>query len=180
MDSVSAYSFASLAWLSTQAVPLIVWPSFISSMLAEGYHHNGAVVTPINAVEQYFARSLGFSQLAVGLLLVVLSGALPLTSLTETPANTVSPYADAVILVSMLYHASSAFYAYTRFNGTNGQVGYLLGTLGSSLLAVFALWIMLFGSTKGHISKRTGADKRTSGFPFKNREADKRLGGKDL
>jgi hypothetical protein len=32
----------------------------------------------------------------------------------------------------------------------------------------------MFGSDKGRISRRTGADKRTSGFPFKNAEADKK------
>jgi len=42
------------------------------------------------------------------------------------------------------------------------------------------LWILLFANTKGHISKRTKADKRTSGYPFQNSEAEKRYGGKEL
>lgn len=88
-----------------------------------------------------------------------------------------TPYANAVVLMSMFYHALTAFYAYIRFNSTNGQVGYLLGSLGSGALATFALWILLFADDKGHISRRTGADKRTSGWPFKNSEADKRKGG---
>jgi hypothetical protein len=33
------------------------------------------------------------------------------------------------------------------------------------------LWIVLFGTTAGRLSKRTGADKRTAGFPFKNEKA---------
>ncbi|KAH8891069.1 hypothetical protein GQ53DRAFT_168628 [Thozetella sp. PMI_491] len=166
MDAVSAYSFGSLAWLSTQAVPLIIWPAFISSILSTDYQQ-------IDYVEQYFARSLGFSQLTVGLLLVILTGALPLTSAVDTPSDTVSPYASAAVLISMLYHASAAFYAYARY-GTTDQTGYLLGCLGSSVFAMFGLWVVLFAGDKGHISKRTGADKRTSGWPFKNAEADKR------
>lgn len=48
-------------------------------------------------------------------------------------------------------------------------------------MAVFGLWCLMFGGDKGHISKRTGADKRTSGFPFRNAEASKRKGNsKDL
>lgn len=47
-------------------------------------------------------------------------------------------------------------------------------------MAAFGLWNVMFGSDKGHISKRSGADKRTSGFPFKNNEADKRFPKKDL
>lgn len=40
--------------------------------------------------------------------------------------------------------------------------------------------MLLFGASDGHISRKTGADKRTSGFPFKNKEADRRKGGKGL
>lgn len=40
---------------------------------------------------------------------------------------------------------------------------------------------MIFGTSSGHTSKRTGADKRTVGFPFKNSNAydkkkDRKLG----
>ena len=73
----------------------------------------------------------------------------------------------------MLYHASNAFYSYARYNG-HGQTAYLLGCLGSSVFAAFGLGVLLFAGDKGRISKRTGADKRTSGWPFKNSEADKK------
>ena len=45
-------------------------------------------------------------------------------------------------------------------------------------LAGAAMMLLMFGKGSGHVSKRTGADKRTSGFPFKNNEADKRKVGK--
>jgi hypothetical protein len=35
------------------------------------------------------------------------------------------------------------------------------------------LWVILFWNSS-RISKRTGADKRTSGWPFGNSEADKK------
>ncbi len=89
------------------------------------------------------------------------------------PADAISPYASAAVSISMLYHASAAFYGYARFTSSE-QMGYLLGCLGSSTLAMFGLWVMMFGGEKGRVSKRTGADKRTSGWPFKNTEADKR------
>ncbi|KAG8165294.1 hypothetical protein KVR01_005569 [Diaporthe batatas] len=169
MDVVSTYSFATLAWLTVQAVPLIVWPTFIASLLTPNYEH-------ANPVEQYFARSLGFSQLTLGLVVVCLTGAVPLGSLADTPADAVSPFADAVILLSSLYHSSAAIFSYTRFNATNTG-GFLFGAIGSGLMAAFGLWCLMFGSGS-HISKRTGADKRTSGFPFKNSEASKRKGKK--
>ena len=56
--------------------------------------------------------------------------------------------------------------------------GFMCGVVGSSVLASIGLWCILFASSDGRISKKTGADKRTSGFPFKNVEADKRKAGK--
>lgn len=55
---------------------------------------------------------------------------------------------------------------------SSGVLGLATGT--HWVLAAGGLLIILFGKGKGHISKRTGADKRTSGFPFRNAEADKR------
>ncbi|ROV91776.1 hypothetical protein VSDG_06452 [Cytospora chrysosperma] len=172
MDASAYYSFATLAWLSAQAVPLIVWPTFIASLLTPDYQR-------ANLVEQYFARSLGFAQLALGLVVVCLTGAVPLASLVDTPPDAVSPLANAVILISSSYHFSTAFYSYHRYNTTD-SIGYVFGAFGSAFLAAFGLWCLLFGSG-GHISKRTGADKRTSGFPFRNHEANKKKGkGKEL
>ena len=59
-----------------------------------------------------------------------------------------------------------------------GVFSYALGIIGSGLLAIVALWCILFASSDGRISRKTGADKRTSGFPFKNVEADKMKGRK--
>jgi hypothetical protein len=73
-----------------------------------------------------------------------------------------------------------AFNAYGTYTVTS-QAGYALGAGGSAILATLGLWNVMFGGDKGHISKRNGADKRTSGFPFKNAVADKRPAGrKDL
>lgn len=38
-QAISAYSFTTLAWLSAQALPLITWPTFISSLLTPDYQH---------------------------------------------------------------------------------------------------------------------------------------------
>lgn len=77
----------------------------------------------------------------------------------------------------MLYHGSTAFYCWTKYNGTD-QTGFLLGFIGNATLASFGLWCLMFGGDKARVSRRTGADKRTSGFPFRNTEADKRKAGK--
>lgn len=35
MKTISAFTFANLAWLGSQAVPLVVWPSFVGSILRD-------------------------------------------------------------------------------------------------------------------------------------------------
>lgn len=49
-----------------------------------------------------------------------------------------------------------------------------------SAFAAIGGWVLMFGSSNGRISRKTGADKRVSGFPFKNVEADKKKGKKSL
>jgi len=51
---------------------------------------------------------------------------------------------------------------------------YSIGVVTHGFLVAVGVWVLLFGVSNGHISRKTGADKRTSGFPFKNKEADKR------
>ncbi|CAI6051156.1 hypothetical protein V2G26_014263 [Clonostachys chloroleuca] len=163
MDAVSSYSFGNLAWLSTQAVPLIIWPGFISSLLrVEG--------ASSSSLEEYFARSLGFALLSLGLIVVLLSGAVPLGSSLEAPQDGISPYASAVLIVSIFHHTSSALYCYGRYTYT-GETGFMLGLLGSGFFAIFALYCVMFAGDKAMISKYHKFDQSTSGFPFKNSES---------
>ena len=79
----------------------------------------------------------------------------------------------------MIYHILSVIYYYVRFMNS-GQIGYVFGMIGSGGMAAMGLWCVMFATGAASISKRTGADKRTSGFPFKNVEAEKKRGGKRL
>ncbi len=92
---MSYYSFGSFAWLSLQALALIIYPSFISSLLTPDYQRANCTrhlrfpssktlseLTPATPqlLSSTLPRSLGYSQLAIGLLVLALSGALPLSS----------------------------------------------------------------------------------------------------
>ncbi|KAK6064112.1 hypothetical protein SCUP515_11965 [Seiridium cupressi] len=189
MDSVSVYSFSSLLWHSVQGIPLVIWPQAINGLLTM----DSQTMQPSSGVENYFARSLGFALLALGAVTMVLTGALPLTSMVENPqlsennnciglrqanapqapADSVSPYASATLLITTLHHGATAFYCWSKYN-TTSQTGYILGFIGSVSLAAFGTLCLVFGNEKARISKRTGADKRTSGWPFPNAEAEKR------
>ncbi|EFE32566.1 uncharacterized protein ARB_00390 [Trichophyton benhamiae CBS 112371] len=127
------------------------------------------------ALEIYFARSCGIGQVSLALIFLVLTGALPLASSYSITADESDPkkeYAFPMLLISSGFHAVVAGYTYSWYSGT-GQMGFAAGMLASGFLAAMGLWCMLFAGSS-RISKRTGADKRTSGFPFKNVEADKR------
>ncbi|KAG9232925.1 hypothetical protein BJ875DRAFT_379721, partial [Amylocarpus encephaloides] len=89
---------------------------------------------------------------------------------TTEASDPKAPYAVPTLTISLFYHASTAFYGYAKYN-TTGQLSFALGSLGSAGLASMALWCVLFASNGGRISRKTGADKRTSGFPFGNKES---------
>ena len=77
------------------------------------------------------------------------------------------------MLVSAFYHAATAFYSYSRYYTTGGQLGYLFGCLGAGVLAASGLAVLMFAG-QNRVSRRTGADKSTSGWPFRNVEADRK------
>jgi len=163
MDAVASYTFGNLAWLGAQAVPLIIWPSSISTLLR-------AENEASSSLETYFARSLGIALLSLGLVVVLLSGAVPLGSSVDSPKSGISAYANAVLVVSVLHHAASGFYCYGRYTWT-GETGYLLGCIGSSLFAVLGIYCVMFAGDTAMISKYHHYDQSTSSFPFGNSNA---------
>ncbi len=158
-----------------------------------------------SALEDYFCRSLGMTLVALGVITILLTGSVPLTStfaeceffhikhipvhlsgqrpLTLPPAasegvstedsDPKSPYALPTLTLTACYHAACAFFGYVTWMQI-GSVGFGLSTIGSGFFTAVALWCILFASSEGKISRKTGADKRTSGFPFGNKEADKK------
>ena len=96
---------------------------------------------------------------------------------TTEASDPKAPYAVPTLTISTLYHSACAFLSYARYS-TTGQTSFALGAAGSTGIASIGLWCILFASSSGRISRKTGADKRTSGFPFRNREADKKKAGK--
>jgi hypothetical protein len=150
----------------------------------------------VAALEEYFARSLGFALLALALIAIALSGVIPLGSsyegklslnppaaypcqsdspsncLAESKDHGVSPYANAVLVISTAYHATVGFYCYGWYTWS-GETGYGLGCLGSSLFASFALYCVMFAGDKAMVSRNHKFDQSTSGFPFSNSQSYK-------
>ncbi|CAG7996732.1 unnamed protein product [Penicillium salamii] len=177
MDVFHAYTYSTAGWLLMQSLTLIAGPSMIVTMLLDE-------TRPASPMELYFARCLGFSLLTIAVLTVMLTGSIPLTADIKESVSTdendpKAPYAVPTLMVTSIFHSACAFYAYTWYV-TGGQGLFAIGVAGYSGLAAIGLWCMLFASSNGRISRRTGADKRTTGYPFKNSEAAKKHGGKSL
>lgn len=173
MDVYYFYSYGTAAWLATQAAPLIASPTMIVALLSPE-------VREASTLEVYFSRTLGFTLITLGILTVLLTGSVPLSSrlsegATTSAADPKAPYALPTLTITAIFHAAYAFYGYTMWTRT-GVISFGLGTLGSGFLAAVAMWCILFASSDGRISRKTGADKRTSGYPFKNAESEKRKG----
>ena len=134
------------------------------------------------------------SLLALAAMMILLTGSVPLTSsfseslfltscrkfqpdqslasggVTADLEDPKAPYAVPTLTISFLYHCANTFICYARYE-TVGPTSFLLGAASSGLLASVGLWCILFASSNGRISRKTGADKRTSGFPFSNKES---------
>ncbi|OAX79894.1 hypothetical protein ACJ72_05788 [Emergomyces africanus] len=142
---------------------------------------------PPSMLEIYFARCFGLSLLAIAAITIVLTGSIPISSSSTSSSYSITteendpkaPYALPTILMSSIFHSSSAFYTYAWYY-TTGQASFALAMVVYGGLAAVGLWCLLFASSDGRISRRTGADKRTSGFPFKNDEAEKKRASKKV
>ncbi|QGA17725.1 hypothetical protein EYB26_005401 [Talaromyces marneffei] len=175
MDVFYLYTYSSSAWLALQGLALVATPKLIVTLLIDD-------TRPPSDIEAYFSRAFGFALLAVATLTILLTGSVPLTSSVgnfdapSTPTegeNVRAPYAVPTLLVTTLFQVTLAFYNYA-WHLTNGQTALGLGMIGSAAVASLGVWCLLFATSEGRVSRRTGADKRMSGFPFRNAEADKR------
>ena len=103
------------------------------------------------------------------------TGSIPLSSSITEPismedSDPKAPYAVPIVRITTIFHSVSLIYCYVRYV-SSGQAGFVLGTIGYGFMGAMGMWCVLFATSGGKISKTTGADKRTSSFPFKNTEA---------
>ena len=76
MDVYNAYNVGTAGWLVTQAVPLLLSPRVIISLLSEEMK----IATDM---ETYFCRCLSFSLITLALLSLLLTGYIPITEFPE-------------------------------------------------------------------------------------------------
>jgi hypothetical protein len=77
----------------------------------------------------------------------------------------------ATASIAVAFQAITTFYLYTQVMSQGWSFAFTAGLFGNGALFCFGTWALLFGADTARVSKTTGADKRTSGFPFGNTEA---------
>ncbi|MCJ1243741.1 hypothetical protein MMC30_000938 [Trapelia coarctata] len=181
MDVFTTYT---AGWLTLQALPLLLSPKLIVTLLSVESRNPTGAVPPIFHLprseyanpdtrldlETYLSRSLAIALLTLALLTLLLTGSVPLSSTPPPSSSSSSSFPDPQTpsalptLLLTLFHTTCAIYVYTQYLNT-GQTAFALGLVGYGFIAAMGLWCVLFGQG-GHVSRRTGRDKRVSGWPF--------------
>lgn len=190
---MESYAYATAAWLSLQATPLLLSPKLIVTLLSpEARNPTGKPpslappplflpyqepptipkLTPTD-LEIYALRTLSLTLLTLSLLTILLTGFLPLTSRVAESEH--SPYKYPTTLIITAYHVLTAAYMYvTWMSGSNRGVGGLglgMGVVGSGGLACWGVGCLVFcGGDDGGDGGGKGGEGRVSGWPFRNVE----------
>lgn len=174
LQPFAAYSISTSAWSTLQSLPLLITPRLIVSLCASEPRKT-------TDLEAYLCRTLGLTLLALAAVNLIFTGLLPIgpqaraaDSSTGSDEPTVggknSDVAKACATVAVVFQACTAFYLYAQLTSGGFSFAFAAGLVGNCGLFCFGTWALLFAGD-GRTSKTTGADKRTSNFPFENRES---------
>ncbi|KAI0670360.1 hypothetical protein C8Q78DRAFT_1035827 [Trametes maxima] len=155
---IAAWSWTSAALLLILAVPLMMSPRLLL-FLSETGTERRVSLTPL---ESFIALHTGILLFSVALALIfnIPSDQMDLTARRGAPAHPLlEPLSGACLM--------TAFIAYNT--ASVGSLS-LLVSFGSGVIGLYGLWAILFAGSS-RISRKTGADKRTSRFLFGNRAA---------
>lgn len=154
--------------MAAVGLPMLLSPSLVLWVLSPEPH----AMTPF---ESYLCRTLSFALFLSAFMVLLCSGSIRNLYGGDGQADSLpsdsSPLATITLVSTLMYHFAVGvlLWTYSYEPGLSSSL-MTLGFVGHLVLGVAGLLIVVFrGDSK--ISKRTGADKRTSGFPFKNAEA---------
>ncbi|KAG1756699.1 uncharacterized protein EDB91DRAFT_31347 [Suillus paluster] len=156
--TIGLWAWTSAAFFFAFSTSLTLFPRFLLFMAEPS--GGRSVLSPL---ESFLAVQLGIVMGAVALTLVVtIPNASPIDFQQDEHVS------SHPLLVPVTF--TSALLALLSYNKSGvGSLGNFI-FLGSSFVGLFGLWVLLFAGTSA-ISKKTGADKRTSAFIFGNKHA---------
>ena len=174
-------------YLTAQSLPLLLTPRLALTLLTATTR-----TSPPTDLETHLSRSLALPFL----ILAGLVAAEVVRSISQSESESENrnqnqgiaaatgpshlvPALTALHGLSMLH--SYVSYSSTRYSSFGGQGAsapgiLLLDVAASGFLAVYGLWVLMFGFGPGHISRRTGRDKRVSGWPLGKGDRERKKG----
>lgn len=191
------FAYAASAFLITLSLPLLLFPRMLLLLStprgAVGQAASDADRSAVSAIgpeltplERYASHTNALGMLAIAALILVLSGAIPVSTspVPDASSSGKSPFRIPTVVISTVYFGLNAYSAWT-FSGPNKPTGSTdpaalgIGTLGKVLGAAhagFAFWglaVFMFGNDLTRNSKKAGdasaKDKSVSNFPFKSK-----------
>ncbi|KAJ4498039.1 hypothetical protein C8R41DRAFT_917060 [Lentinula lateritia] len=154
-EAISAWTMVTASLLTLLAAIFSIYPQLLLFLST----NTSSTLTPL---ERFLSIHFGIwlFTIAIALLLNIPSSSpLPLLGLGQPEHPLLKPFTVACLL--------SSFISYnTRSVGSLATIHCLL----TAVVGLWGLWVMVFGSSV-RISKKTGADKRTSAFIFGNLSA---------
>ncbi|GAA95013.1 uncharacterized protein L969DRAFT_18957 [Mixia osmundae IAM 14324] len=163
------FAFSAATFLILISIPMIFFPRLLSIALGDdlaSVEGEGGVLRPLSQLECFFALIAGIAHVALSLMLIIQTGAIPLvTTLSADEGEAMaSPFRSPAIAIASGYLGGLAAVCWShslRFIAIN-----------AAGLTVFGLWSLVFGANLSLNSK--GKDKHQSSFPFKNDSAEDR------
>ncbi|GAA5848812.1 hypothetical protein JCM5353_004256 [Sporobolomyces roseus] len=169
------WSAASAAWLFLIATPLTFFPRVLNlvfgSLLTEMNKPDtleGTAETTIrtlNVLEKNLAHFAGLACFTLAILIVVQSGALPLTSSLSASQGVAQSSAAAPFRQPTIF-MTTAFFSILAWN--TYDLNMRVAAAPSAGLALFGVWVLLFA----HQGRVNQASSKASSFPFKNAAAE--------
>ncbi|KAH8924516.1 hypothetical protein BT69DRAFT_1241026 [Atractiella rhizophila] len=184
-NSANLFTFSLSAWLAILSLPMLLFPRFLalalggSNLLTSEINVGGdkegkeagktaSFIRELNDLEKFFAALTGFAFLSLSLLLVLQTGAVPVTSSMSRPSDSehAKHLRTPTVTVLTLFLGAISWLSWREdmkvFGGINGA------------FAFWAFWVVLFSNEKRKRRVEGGKDDKLSSFPFKNKVAHAR------
>ncbi|KAJ1020683.1 hypothetical protein NDA16_004075 [Ustilago loliicola] len=193
------YAYASSAFLISLSLSLLLFPRLLLLLstprgaIGQPGHSNdqsavSAIGPQLTPLERYGSHTNAISMLAMAALILVLSGAIPVSTspVPDSASSGKSPFRIPTVVVTALYFAANAFTAWTQSGPRQAKPAMDPANLGIGAFgkvvgfahAAFAFWgfgVFMFGNDLTRNRKKAGdqsaKDKSVSSFPFKNQYA---------
>ncbi|KAL7417138.1 hypothetical protein BDY24DRAFT_376813 [Mrakia frigida] len=183
-DTISLWAYTTAGGLVFLSFPLLFFPRLVFFLLGslelngQGTGKRREVVGDgLTGLESFLCQQLGILMWTLAFLILLLTAPPPPhvdapspTSFPKSnkPSRSISAFHSkrptTVFVLTPAFLISSATSYYTSL----GSLSVFFSVV-TAVIGLWGCWVCMFNDEPGHFSKTTGSDKRTSGFPFKNR-----------